>query len=216
MLSCFGTVFQPHSLSGHLPYWNIFTTVLECFGSQGRKSEPTNRKPPDPDPWRFQTQSPYPYRKAREKESFVWPVSIGLHLFALVSVAVHMWFYALHLRAFGFSLMEWTMATFKLVFPQHIMHYLCAPFVAMKGTRWKDCWMKFKLLATGIPAFYWYIFLRDSYHCPEDPTPSKPKPQGRPSSTKKIIFASLAALSTLTSTCAIQLCSEKEFCKSLQ
>ena len=109
MLSCFGTVFQPHSLSGHLPYWNIFTTVLECFGSQGRKSEPTNRKPPDPDPWRFQNQNPYPYPKAREKESFVWPVNIGLHLFALVSVAVHMWFYARHLRAFGFSLMEWTM-----------------------------------------------------------------------------------------------------------
>ena len=89
MLSCFGTVFQPHSLSGHLPYWNIFTTILECFGSQGRKSEPTNHPPPQPDPWRFQNPNPYSYPKTREKEAFVWPINIGLHLFASICCCSH-------------------------------------------------------------------------------------------------------------------------------
>ena len=214
MLSCFGSMFRPHSDSEHLPHWYTFTNILNCFGSQG---SPTAPKPPNckqlpPDPWRFQAPSPRP----REKAPFVWPANMDLHLFVVMTVAIHMWFYALHLRAFGFSLQQWTLATFKLLCPQQVLRSLRAPFLYMKATRWRDSLKNFMLLAPGLPALYWHVFFRDTYYRPEAPPPPKPKLQGSKSKTKKIILASLAALSTLSSAGGIQLRLEQDLRNNLQ
>ena len=76
----------------------------------------------------------------------------------------------------------------------------------------------FKPLAPSLLmlVFHWHVLFHDTHHCTEDLPPPKFKPQGIKSLTKKIVFASLAALSTQSSTCAIQLRAKQELHNNFQ